>query len=88
MKYPYHSWNDVDRTLEAFRYARRSLLVVLAVSIPFAAWEATTPDASALQPAVELPTFSVERAAAALWPASVEMCEAVTDFPGILEFTV
>jgi hypothetical protein len=39
MRYHHTSWNDVDRALEAFKYARRSLLVVMAVALPFAAWE-------------------------------------------------
>jgi hypothetical protein len=39
MRYHHSSWNDVDRALEAFRYARRSLLVVMALALPFAAWE-------------------------------------------------
>lgn len=43
MRYPYHSWNDVDRALEAFKYARRSLLLVMALALPFAAWEAASP---------------------------------------------
>jgi hypothetical protein len=88
MRYQYHSWNDVDRTLEAFRYARRSLLVVLALSIPFAAWEAAAPAATALQPTVELRKLSVEPAAETRWPTTVKMCEAVAEFPGFLEFTV
>jgi hypothetical protein len=39
MRYHHTSWNDVDRALEAFKYARRSLLVVMAIALPFAAWE-------------------------------------------------
>jgi hypothetical protein len=39
MRYHYTSWNDVDQALESFRYARRALLVVMAIALPFAAWE-------------------------------------------------
>jgi hypothetical protein len=42
MRYHHTSWNDVDRALESFRYARRSLLIVMAIALPFAAWETAT----------------------------------------------
>jgi hypothetical protein len=44
MRYPYASWNDLDRTLEAYKYARRSLLVVMVAALPFAAWDAVSTD--------------------------------------------
>jgi len=48
MRYHHTSWSDVDRSLEAFKYARRSLLVVMAVALPFAAWDAVSaPDMTA-----------------------------------------
>jgi hypothetical protein len=75
MRYPYHSWNDVDRTLEAFRYARRSLLVVLAAALPFAAWEAVTPVPGAELPSIEVRAGGVMPAAEVAWPAPIRTCE-------------
>jgi hypothetical protein len=52
MRYTYSSRHDIDRTLEAFKYARRSLLVVMALALPFAAWDAVSSGGIATQPAV------------------------------------
>jgi hypothetical protein len=75
MRYPYHSWNDVDRTLEAFRYARRSLLVVLAAALPFAAWEAVTPVPGAEIAPIEVRAGGLMPAAEVDWPATIQRCE-------------
>jgi hypothetical protein len=43
MRYHCTSWNDINLAIEAFTYARRALLVVLAIALPFAAWDSAHP---------------------------------------------
>jgi molybdopterin-guanine dinucleotide biosynthesis protein A len=84
MRYPYTTWNDLDRTLEAFRYARRSLLVVMAAALPFAAWDAVSPTGASIAPdTVEVQTVkSVGQAHPAPLVLPVQHVEAADECVG------
>lgn len=57
MRYVHTSYSDVDRTLEAFRWARRALLVLMAMTVPFAAWDTVSaPDTAVAEEAAPVHT--------------------------------
>jgi hypothetical protein len=88
MRYHHESWNEVDRVLESFKYARRSLLVLTALAMPFAAWEAVvaTPHAAVKEDTIEVRTVKnvqpIEQSIRLQGDKQMTLCAHPADAPG------